>query len=209
MQSKPLLLAALLIVGGPTMFQDEAEAQDRSQARSMVISRYGIVASESPLASQAGASVLARGGHAVDAAVAANAVMGLVAPGSNGIGGDLFAIVYEADSGKFYGLNASGWAPAALTIETLKQQGHDDMPSRGPHSVTVPGTVDGWAKLLQRFVPGNRVGRGRLGPRREARPPRRERRPDLPHQGPGAGRGRSLSQPGPGVVSPANQRGRS
>jgi gamma-glutamyltranspeptidase/glutathione hydrolase len=151
MQTKQLLLAALLIVGGPTMFHDEAEAQDRSQARSMVISRYGIVASESPLASQAGASILARGGHAVDAAVAANAVMGLVAPGSNGIGGDLFAIVYEAESGKFYGLNASGWAPAALTIEALKQQGHDDMPSRGPHSVTVPGTVDGWAKLLQRF----------------------------------------------------------
>jgi gamma-glutamyltranspeptidase/glutathione hydrolase len=121
MRTRQLFLAALLIVGGPTMFHDEAEAQDRSQARSMVISRYGIVASESPLASQAGASILARGGHAVDAAVAAKAVMGLVAPASNGLGGDLFAIVYEAESGKLYGLNASGWAPAALDIEYLKE----------------------------------------------------------------------------------------
>jgi gamma-glutamyltranspeptidase/glutathione hydrolase len=133
------------------MLDIDTEAQDRSQARSMVISRYGIVASESPLASQAGASVLARGGHAVDAAVAANAVMGLVAPASNGMGGDLFAIVYEAKSRKLYGLNASGWAPAALNIDYLKEQGNEKMPSRGPHSVTVPGTVDGWAKLLERF----------------------------------------------------------
>jgi len=88
----------------------------------------------------------------VDAAVAANAVMGLVAPMSNGIGGDLFAIVYEAKSGKLYGLNASGPAPKAMTPEFLKTKGiTGQMPLRGIHSVTVPGAVDGWAALLKRF----------------------------------------------------------
>ncbi len=125
--------------------------QDRWQARSMVISRHGIVASEHPLASQVGAMILARGGHAVDAAIAANAVMGLVAPMSNGIGGDLFALVYDARTGRLHGLNASGWAPSGLTIEDLKRQGHTRMPQRGVHTVTVPGAVDGWAKLHARF----------------------------------------------------------
>ncbi len=124
---------------------------DRSQARSMVISRYGIVATENPLASQAGAVILAKGGNAVDAAVAANAAMGVVAPMMNGIGGDLFAIVYEAKTGKLHGLNASGWAPAGLSLEFLLKQGITEMPQTGIHSVTVPGAVDGWDKLLQRF----------------------------------------------------------
>src|SRR5678815_1924027 len=126
-------------------------AQDRSQARSMVISRYGIVASEHPLASQIGANILAQGGNAVDASIAANAAMGLLAPMANGIGGDLFAIVYEARTGKLYGLNASGWAPAGLTPDFLKAKGFTNMPQSGIHSVTVPGAVDGWDKLLHRF----------------------------------------------------------
>jgi gamma-glutamyltranspeptidase / glutathione hydrolase len=83
------------------------QAQDRGQARSMVVSRNGIVASESPLASQAGAKILERGGNAVDAAIATNAMMGLVEPMMNGIGGDLFAIVYDAKANKLCGLNAS------------------------------------------------------------------------------------------------------
>src|SRR5690349_8672075 len=128
-----------------------ADAADRTQARSMVISRYGIVATEQPLASQIGATILSQGGNAVDAAVAANAAMGVVEPMANGIGGDLFAIVYEAKSGKLYGLNASGWAPAALTAEYLRNKGMTTMPQRGIHSVTVPGALDGWSKLLQRF----------------------------------------------------------
>ncbi|MGH9747016.1 MAG: gamma-glutamyltransferase [Candidatus Acidiferrales bacterium] len=129
-----------------------ARAQDRTQGRSMVVTREGIVAAESPLASQAGASILARGGNAIDAAVATNAVMGVVEPMMNGIGGDLFAIVYEAKTGKLYGLNASGWAPAKLTIEFLKSKGiHGEIPERGIQAVTVPGTVDGWAQLLSRF----------------------------------------------------------
>src|SRR5947208_12179357 len=117
----------------------------------MVMSAGGITASEHPLASQAGASVLARGGHAVDAAIAANAAMGVVAPMMNGIGGDLFAIVYEAKTGKIYGLNASGWAPRALTIEFLHGRKIERMPTRGIHSVTVPGAIAGWDALLTCF----------------------------------------------------------
>jgi gamma-glutamyltranspeptidase / glutathione hydrolase len=85
----------------------------------MVITRYGIVASEHSLASQIGARVLSEGGNAVDAAVAVNAALGVFAPMANGIGGDMFAIVYEAKTGKLHGLNASGWAPRGLTPEFL------------------------------------------------------------------------------------------
>ena len=140
-----LISIAILATAAP------ASAQDRTQTRSMVISRGGIVAAESPLAAQAGAAILARGGNAVDAAVAANAAMGVVEPMMNGIGGDLFAIVYEAKSGKLYGLNASGWAPAGLSIEFLKSKGITEMPQSGILAVTVPGAVDGWSKLLARF----------------------------------------------------------
>ena len=119
-------------------------AADRTQARSMAITRYGIVATEQTLASQVGATILAQGGNAVDAAVAANATVGLVEPMANGIGGDLFAIVYEAKSGKLYGLNSSGWAPAGLSIEFLRGKGFTNMPGSGIHSVTVPGCVAGW-----------------------------------------------------------------
>src|SRR5580704_18507290 len=112
-----------------------ARGQDRTQGRSMVLTREGIVAAESPLAAQAGATILARGGNAVDAAVATNAVMGVVEPMMNGIGGDLFAIVYEAKTGKLYGLNASGWAPAKLSIEFLKSKGITGMPQKGIQSV--------------------------------------------------------------------------
>jgi gamma-glutamyltranspeptidase/glutathione hydrolase len=124
---------------------------DRSQGRSMVMTSGGVAAAEHPLASQAGASILARGGHAVDAAIAVNAVMGVVAPMMNGIGGDLFAIVYDAASGELHGINASGYAPATLTIESLRAQGISVMPQSGIHSVTVPGAVAGWAMLSERF----------------------------------------------------------
>jgi gamma-glutamyltranspeptidase/glutathione hydrolase len=128
-----------------------ARAQDRGQARSMVISRGGIVAAESPLAAQAGVRILERGGNAVDAAVATNAMMGVVEPMMNGIGGDLFAIVYDAKANRLYGLNASGWAPKDLTIEFLRKQGLRDMPQQGINAVTVPGAVDGWQKLADKF----------------------------------------------------------
>jgi gamma-glutamyltranspeptidase / glutathione hydrolase len=127
------------------------QGQDRSQARSMVISRDGIVAAESPLAAQAGVRTLENGGNAVDAAIAANAAMGVVEPMMNGIGGDLFAIVYDAKSNKLYGLNASGWAPKDLTIEFLRSKGLREMPENGIYPVTVPGMVDGWQKLADKF----------------------------------------------------------
>jgi gamma-glutamyltranspeptidase/glutathione hydrolase len=145
------LSAVVLAIGGVLVTYTTAPAQDRGQGRSMVISRYGVVAAESPLAAQAGVQMLERGGAAVDAAVAANAMMGVVAPMSNGIGGDLFAIVYDVKSGRLYGLNASGWAPSGLTISLLKTQGLRDMPEHGIFSATVPGAVDGWQKLLDRF----------------------------------------------------------
>lgn len=140
-----------MVFAGLALPAGELPGQDRWEARSTVISRYGIVAAEQPLAAQAGAMILASGGNAVDAAVATNAVMGLVSPMMNGIGGDLFAIVYDARTKKLYGLNASGWSPAALTIERLRGLGHADMPQNGIHTVTVPGAVDGWDKLLSRF----------------------------------------------------------
>jgi gamma-glutamyltranspeptidase / glutathione hydrolase len=124
---------------------------DRTQARSMVITRRGIVATSQTLASQAGAQILARGGSAADAAIAANAVMGVVEPMSNGMGGDLFAIVRDEKTGKLAGLNASGWAPEKLTIEYLRKKGNRDMPQLGIDSVTVPGCVRGWAELHKKF----------------------------------------------------------
>lgn len=142
-----------LIVMANTHVTSAAAAPDtdRVQGRSMVVSRYGIVASEHPLASQAGAMVLAEGGSAVDAAIAANAVMGVVAPMTCGMGGDLFAIVRDAKTGELHGLNSSGWAPAGLTREFLAGQGLTNMPLRGIHSVTIPGCVAGWDALHGKF----------------------------------------------------------
>ncbi|MGA8313114.1 MAG: gamma-glutamyltransferase [Terriglobales bacterium] len=126
-------------------------AQDRSYGRSMVITDGGIVATSHTLASQAGAQILARGGSAMDAAIAANAVLGVTEPMMNGIGGDLFLLYWDAKTGKLYGLNASGWAPRGLSIDYLKQKGTLQMPQAGIDSVTVPGAVDGWAKAHARF----------------------------------------------------------
>jgi len=141
----PIALSCLLV---PAL---NVNAQDRSQSRSMVSSPLGVVASESVVASQVGARILEQGGNAIDAAVATNAMMGLVAPMNDGIGGDLFAIIYIAKTGKLYGLNASGWAPKALTADYLTAKGISRMPQRGINSVTVPGAVNGWDKLLTKF----------------------------------------------------------
>jgi gamma-glutamyltranspeptidase/glutathione hydrolase len=124
--------------------------QDRG--RSMIVTTSGIVASEHPLASQAAAQILAKGGNAIDAAITANACMGVLSPMQCGMGGDLFAIVYEAKTGKIYGLNASGWAPAALDAKFLRDQGHAKMPTNGVHIITVPGCVSGWELLQKKFA---------------------------------------------------------
>ena len=138
-----LLLGLMLVTLAP--------AQDRSQARSMVLSDRGIVATSQTLASQAGAQVLARGGSAVDAAIAANAVLAVVEPMMNGPGGDLFALIWEAKTGKLTGINASGWTPKKLSIDYLDKLGSGSYSIAGIHTVTVPGCVDGWAKLHKRF----------------------------------------------------------
>ena len=119
--------------------------------RSVVMTTYGIVAASQPLAARAGVQVLERGGNAVDAAIAANAAIGLMEPTGNGIGGDLFALVYDANTGKLHGLNASGWAPAGRTVEFLRSKGIEEMPQRGIYSATVPGVVAGWDALRERF----------------------------------------------------------
>src|SRR5215467_15252966 len=128
-----------------------AFAQDRAYGRSMVVTDRGIVATSHVLASQAGAQILAQGGSAMDAAIAANAVLGVTEPMMNGMGGDLFAIYWDAKSGKLYGLNSSGWAPKALTLEHLKSKAAGSMPQDGIDTVTVPGAVAGWDALHSRF----------------------------------------------------------
>src|SRR4051812_30570283 len=125
--------------------------QGRNYARSMVITQQGIVATSQALASEAGVQILARGGSAVDAAIAANAVLGVTEPMMDGIGGDMFCLYWDANSGKLAGLNASGPAPRALSPEVIKKAGFKSMPIKGIHSVTVPGAVDGWAKMHARY----------------------------------------------------------
>ncbi|MBI1895651.1 MAG: gamma-glutamyltransferase [Acidobacteria bacterium] len=127
------------------------EGAERSQGRSMTVTTTGIVATSHVLASQAGAQVLARGGSAVDAAIAASAVLTVTEPMMNGIGGDLFVLYWDAKTRKFSGLNASGWAPRKLTIDALAARGFKQMPKNGIHTVTVPGCVDGWSKMHERF----------------------------------------------------------
>jgi gamma-glutamyltranspeptidase/glutathione hydrolase len=123
----------------------------RNYGRSLVITQQGVVATSQALASQAGAQILARGGSAVDAAIAANAVLGVVEPMMDGIGGDLFVLYWDAKTGKLTGLNSSGPAPRALSPQFLVDRGETAMPLTGIHTVTVPGAVDGWAKLHQRY----------------------------------------------------------
>src|ERR1700676_3047469 len=140
-------LSCLFLVAAASL----AFPQDRTNARSMVISPWGIVASSQVQASQSGAEILSHGGSAVDAAIATNAVLGLMEPDMNGIGGDLFAIYWDAKSGKLYGLNASGWAPRGLTIAHINAKDASAMPLQGIDSVTVPGAVAGWNALHERF----------------------------------------------------------
>ena len=144
----PLVFLSLALLGSHASGQEHT---DRAYGRSMVVTQYGIVATTYVQASEAGARILEQGGSAIDAGIAANAVLGVAEPMMNGIGGDLFAIYWDAKTGKLYGLNASGWAPRALTIEHLRAKGITTMPEAGIDSVTVPGAVEGWAKLHGRF----------------------------------------------------------
>ncbi|HOX70724.1 MAG TPA: gamma-glutamyltransferase, partial [Dokdonella sp.] len=119
--------------------------------RSEVFAQHGMVATSQPLATQIGLDILKRGGTAVDAAIAANAALGLMEPTGNGMGGDLFAIVWDAKTAKLYGYNGSGRSPKSLSLAWFKQNGHAKIPSYGPLPVTTPGAVDGWFALHDRF----------------------------------------------------------
>jgi gamma-glutamyltranspeptidase/glutathione hydrolase len=121
------------------------------QSRSAVLAMHGIVAASQPLAAQAGLEILKAGGNAADAAIATNAMLGLVEPGSNGMGGDIFVCYWDAKTQKLYGLNGSGHSPYALTREIFQQKGLKDVPGKGVLSWSVPGCVDGWDQLRQRF----------------------------------------------------------
>lgn len=130
--------------------------------RSEVIAANGMAATSQPLATQIALDILKKGGSAVDAAIAANAALGLMEPTGNGIGGDLFAIIWVDHEQKLYGLNASGRSPRGLTVEEFNKRGLDMVPARGPLSISVPGAVDGWFQLHRRF--GKLPMREILGP---------------------------------------------
>ena len=154
-----LMAASSTVAGTAAHAQTTPAAARPPVGRSVVATSYGIVATSQPLASMAGIQILERGGNAINAAIAANATIGLMEPMMNGMGGDLFAIVYEAKTGKLYGLNSSGWAPSGLTPELVSargaahagESGTPRMPNRGIYTVTVPGAVAGWDALRARF----------------------------------------------------------
>ncbi|MDH5240253.1 MAG: gamma-glutamyltransferase [Gammaproteobacteria bacterium] len=145
-----------ILVTGSTVVAASEPGYDRvagraHASRSEVIAPHAMAATSQPLATQVALDILKAGGSAVDAAIAANAMLGLMEPTGSGIGGDLFAIVWDAESKRLLGLNASGRAPKAMTLEYFQQHGIDTIPPYGPLPVSVPGAVDGWFELHKRF----------------------------------------------------------
>ncbi|MEO8043848.1 MAG: gamma-glutamyltransferase [Spartobacteria bacterium] len=150
-----LFAASILVSSNLAQAQIDRITGKSFATRSEVLARHGMVCTSVPLATQVGIEILKRGGSAVDAAIAANAALGLMEPVSNGIGGDLFAIVYSAKENKLYGLNASGRSPLGLSYEQMKaelaKQNRTSIPPRGMLPISVPGCVDGWAELQAKF----------------------------------------------------------
>jgi len=134
-----------------TLFSQDRITGEIFATRSEVIAQNGMVATSHPLASQIGIDILKEGGNAIDAAIAANAALGLMEPTGNGIGGDLFAIIWIEKEKKLYGLNASGRSPENLTLEYFKENNFKSIPAYGPLPVSVPGCVDGWFELHNKF----------------------------------------------------------
>ncbi len=126
-------------------------AQPGKAGRSVTVANNGMVATSHPLAAQIGLDVLKRGGNAVDAAIATSAALGVLEPCNSGIGGDLYAIVYDAKTQKLHGLNASGRAPGKATCQYFREKGLKEIPTSGPLSWSVPGCVDGWDQLRRKF----------------------------------------------------------
>src|SRR5438876_7519662 len=154
-----LLLSTLpfaLLVTTETFFAQIDRITGKNFAtRSEVLARHGMICTSVPAATQVGLDILKRGGSAVDAAIAANATLGLMEPVSNGIGGDLFAIVYRAKENKLYGINGSGRSPLGLSYEQMKVEldklHRKTIPPRGMLPISVPGTVDAWNELHKKF----------------------------------------------------------
>lgn len=146
-----LLLASACLLGSSLVLGADRPVGRAFATRSPVLARHGMVAAAHPLAVQVGVDVLKQGGSAVDAAIAVNAALWLVEPVSCGVGGDLFAIVWDPGTGKLWGLNGSGRAPAALTIDAVTKEKDGTIPEHTPFAWTVPGCVDGWTELHARF----------------------------------------------------------
>jgi gamma-glutamyltranspeptidase/glutathione hydrolase len=148
---KKYLSAFLFLVTSITLYaQDRITGKDFT-TRSEVIAQNGMVATSHPLATQIGLDILKKGGTAIDAAIAANAALGLMEPTGSGIGGDLFAIIWDGKTETIHGLNASGRSPKSLTLEYFQSQNLTKIPSFGPLPVSVPGAVDGWFELHEKF----------------------------------------------------------
>ncbi len=148
---KKVIFVILILVSPSLVFsQDRVTGRDFA-TRSEVITQNGMAATSHPLATQAALDILKKGGNAIDAAIAANAVLGVMEPTGCGIGGDLFAIIWSAEKGKLYGLNASGRSPRSLKIEYFRNNGYESIPSYGPLPVSVPGCVDGWFEMHDLF----------------------------------------------------------
>ena len=145
------LLFLSTILSSITLFAQDRITGELFATRSEVIAQNGMVATSHPLASQIGIDILKEGGNAIDAAIAANAALGLMEPTGNGIGGDLFAIVWIEEEKKLYGLNASGRSPENLTLEYFKENNFKSIPAYGPLPISVPGCVDGWFELHNKF----------------------------------------------------------
>ncbi|MBA4284479.1 MAG: gamma-glutamyltransferase [Xanthomonadaceae bacterium] len=157
-----LLSSCLLLLAGPAALAADRVTGHAFATRSEVIARHGMAATSQPLATQIALDVLKAGGSAVDAAIAANAALGLMEPTGNGIGGDLFAIVWDPTTRKLHGYNGSGRSPKSLTLAEFQKRGLAYIPPRGPLPVSVPGAVDGWFALHQRF--GRRTMKQNLAP---------------------------------------------
>ncbi len=156
MKNRTPAMGIMLLLTGTAVLADSDRGYDRVTGRSFasrseVIAPHGMAATSQPLATQIALDILKAGGSAADAAIAANAALGLMEPTGSGIGGDPFAIVWDAEKKELTGLNASGRAPAAMTLEYFRDRGLDKIPSYGPLPVSVPGAVDGWFELHARY----------------------------------------------------------
>ena len=147
---KLFILLYLLVFALFVNAQDRLTGQEFT-TRSEVLAKNGMAATSQPLATQAALRILQQGGSAMDAAIAANAVLGLVEPASCGIGGDIFAIIWDAKTQKLYGFNGSGRSPKSLNIDYFMDRGMEEIPLFGPLAISTPGTVDGWFMMHEKF----------------------------------------------------------